>query len=72
MSTQGTVTASTDAGMLALWCASTFEGVDDYNAWESRVEDRIDEAIADGEFVPVKHQVRRCVRGARDGGPEWS
>jgi hypothetical protein len=53
MSTQGTVTADTAAGMLALWCASTFEGVDDYAAWESQVEDRIDEAIAAGEFVPV-------------------
>jgi hypothetical protein len=53
MSTQGTVTARTDAGMLALWCASTFEGIADYDAWETRVEDRIEEAIAHGEFVPV-------------------
>lgn len=53
MSTEGTVTARTDAGMLALWCVSAFAGVDGYDAWESRVDDRLGEAIAAGEFVPV-------------------
>lgn len=47
------VTVATDAGMLALWCASTFEDVDGYDAWEARVNERLEAAIASGELVPV-------------------
>ena len=53
MSEHGVVTASTDAGMLALWCAATFDGIVDYESWESRVEDRLGAAISAGELVPV-------------------
>lgn len=47
------VTVATDGGMLALWCASTFEDVDGYDAWEARVNERLGAAIANGELVPV-------------------
>ncbi|MFI7587504.1 hypothetical protein ACIB24_10570 [Spongisporangium articulatum] len=48
-----TTTAHTGAGMLALWDAGTFAGVDGYAEWERRVEDRLAEAIRGGELVPV-------------------
>ena len=47
------VTVATDAGMLALWCAAAFEGVDGYPEWEERVNDRLGEAIERGELVPL-------------------
>lgn len=47
------VAARTDAGLLALWSASAFVGVSDYPSWEARVDDRVPEAIAAGEFVPL-------------------
>lgn len=46
-------TVATDAGMLALWRESAFDGIDGYKAWESRVEDRLGEAIRSGELVPI-------------------
>ena len=49
----GVIAARTDAGMLALWSASAFEGVGDYPTWEARVGGRVSEAIAAGEFVPL-------------------
>ena len=46
-------TVATDAGLLALWRSSAFEDVDSYPAWERRVEDRLAEAVRDGELVPI-------------------
>ncbi|MCC2322281.1 hypothetical protein [Cellulomonas xiejunii] len=53
MTENGVVTASTDAGMLALWCASTFDRITDYDTWESELYDRLDAAISGGELVPI-------------------
>ncbi|WP_456787620.1 hypothetical protein [Cellulomonas sp. P5_C5] len=53
MTEHAVVTAHTDAGMLALWCVATFDGIDGYDAWASRVEDRVGAAISGGELVPV-------------------
>jgi hypothetical protein len=39
--------------MLALWRGSAFADVDGYDAWESRVNERLADAIASGELVPV-------------------
>jgi len=47
------MTVATDAGMLALWRGSAFAGVDGYEAWEERVNERLSEAIQSGELVPV-------------------
>ncbi|GGI45904.1 hypothetical protein GCM10010932_11920 [Agromyces flavus] len=47
------MTASTGAGMLALWDTSAFEDVDGYDAWEERVNERLPDAIRAGELVPV-------------------
>ena len=41
MSSSRPVTVATDAGMLALWCAAAFDGVDGYADWEERVDDRL-------------------------------
>jgi hypothetical protein len=49
----GVVTASSDAGMLALRDASVFEDVEGYVAWEERVNERLPEAIRAGELVPL-------------------
>jgi len=46
-------TVATDAGLLALWRSSAFNDVDGYPAWERRVEDRLAEAVRDGELVPI-------------------
>ena len=55
--TEGNAAASavvaTDAGMLALWSGAAFDAVDSYEDWESKVNERLDEAIAPGEMVPV-------------------
>jgi len=53
MSADGLVTAYTDAGMLSLWCSAAFRGVDGYEAWEVRVNERLHDCIAAGELVPV-------------------
>lgn len=53
MSTTDVVTVATGAGLLALWRASAFADVGDYDAWERRVNGRLDDAIARGELVPV-------------------
>ena len=47
------MTVATDAGTLALWRGSAFADVDGYDAWERRVNERLDEAIQSGELVPV-------------------
>jgi len=46
-------TVATGSGMLALWRASAFADVDGYEAWETHVNERLHEAIAQGELVPV-------------------
>lgn len=48
-----TVVVATDAGMLALWSGAAFETVNNYDDWEARVNERLDDAIARGEIVPV-------------------
>ena len=53
MTDSGTVTVTTDAGMLALWCAAAFDGIDGYPEWEERVNDRLGQAIERGELVPL-------------------
>jgi hypothetical protein len=53
MSGGGVVTAVTDAGMLCLWCPEYFRDVDGYDAWETRVNARLGDAIGAGELVPV-------------------
>jgi hypothetical protein len=53
MTDRQVVTVVTDAGMLALWSASTFEDIDGYEAWEAGVNERLGAAIASGELVPV-------------------
>lgn len=50
---EGITTVATDAGMLALWRASAFAGVDGYAAWEREVNERLPEAIERGELVPI-------------------
>lgn len=50
------VTAHTDAGMLCLWSPAAFSDVSDYDRWESRVNERLDDAIRQGEVVPVNIQ----------------
>ena len=47
------MTVATDAGTLALWRGSAFADVDGYDAWERRVNERLDEAIQSGALVPV-------------------
>ena len=47
------MTVATDAGTLALWRGSAFIGVDGYDAWEERVNERLIDAIRSGELVPV-------------------
>jgi hypothetical protein len=47
------VTIATDAGMLALWRGSAFADVDDYDDWERRITERLGDAIALGELVPI-------------------
>ncbi len=47
------VTVATDAGMLALWCAAAFDGVNGYADWEERVNDRLGDAVERGELVPL-------------------
>ena len=47
------VTASTDAGMLAFWCASSFAEIVDYDTWEARLLDRVGIAVSRGELVPI-------------------
>jgi hypothetical protein len=56
MSDGGVVTAATDAGMLCLWCPVYFSDVDGYDAWESRVNERLSDAIGAGELVPINIQ----------------
>jgi hypothetical protein len=53
MSDTGVVTAATDAGMLCVWCPVYFGDVDGYDAWETRVNERLSDAISAGELVPV-------------------
>jgi hypothetical protein len=47
------VAVRTDAGMLSVWCPRPFASVGGYDAWEQHVNDRLQEAIANGELVPV-------------------
>lgn len=47
------VAVRTDAGVLGLWCPSAFNAVDDYDSWETHVNERLPDAIAAGEFVPL-------------------
>jgi hypothetical protein len=47
------VAVRTDAGMLSVWCPRPFASVNGYDAWEQHVNDRLQEAIANGELVPV-------------------
>ena len=49
-------TAVTDAGMLCVWCPEYFRDVDGYDAWETRVNERLGDAISAGELVPVNIQ----------------
>lgn len=44
---------ATNAGMLALWSGAAFEAVHSYEDWEDRVNERLEDAIALGEMVPV-------------------
>jgi hypothetical protein len=56
MSGGGVATAVTDAGMLCVWCPEYFRDVDGYDAWETRVNERLGDAISAGELVPVNIQ----------------
>ncbi|MCD2441810.1 hypothetical protein LQ757_05905 [Agromyces sp. SYSU K20354] len=47
------VTVRTDAGMLGLWCPAAFSAVDDYDSWETHVNERLLGAIATGDLVPL-------------------
>jgi hypothetical protein len=47
------VAVRTDAGMLSVWCPRPFASVNGYDAWEQYVDDRLQDAIANGELVPV-------------------
>lgn len=53
MTASRTVTVTTATGMLALWCAAAFDGIDGYPEWEERVNDRLGQAIERGELVPL-------------------
>jgi hypothetical protein len=53
MTDRGVVTAATDAGMLSLWCPAYFRDVDGYDVWETRVNERLGDAISAGELIPV-------------------
>lgn len=44
---------ATNAGMLALWSGAAFEAVHSHEDWEDRVNERLDDAIALDELVPV-------------------
>ena len=39
--------------MLSVWCSRPFASVNGYDAWEQYVNDRLEDAIANGELVPV-------------------
>jgi hypothetical protein len=39
--------------MLSVWCPRPFAAVNGYDAWEQYVNDRLQDAIANGELVPV-------------------
>ena len=39
--------------MLSVWCPRSFASVNGYDAWEQYVNDRLQDAIANGELVPV-------------------
>jgi hypothetical protein len=49
----GCVTVATDAGMLALWCPAYFGDVDGYEVWETRVNERLGDAISADELTPI-------------------
>jgi hypothetical protein len=53
MSENGVIAVRTDAGMLSVWCPAYFHDVDSYEAWEARVDERLEDAIAAGELIPV-------------------
>lgn len=53
MADDGVVPGRTDAGMLSVWCPRPFASVNGYDAWEQYVNDRLQDAIANGELVPV-------------------
>jgi hypothetical protein len=53
MSENGVVAVRSAAGMLIVWCPAYFHDVDSYDAWEARVDERMEDAIAAGELVPV-------------------
>jgi hypothetical protein len=53
MTDRGVGTAATDAGMLSLWCPAYFRDVDDYDGWETRVNERLGDAISAGELIPI-------------------
>ena len=42
--------------MLCLWCPAYFSDVDGYDTWESRVNERLSDAIGAGELVPINIQ----------------
>lgn len=52
-SSPSVVTVATNSGMLALWRDSAFADIDGHDAWETRVNERLTEAIRAGELVPV-------------------
>lgn len=39
--------------MLSLWCPPAFSAVRDYDSWETQVNERLHDAIAVGDFVPI-------------------
>lgn len=46
------MTVSTDAGSLAVWRGSAFADIDDYDTWETQVNERLHDAMRSGELVP--------------------
>ena len=49
----GVVAVRTDAGMLECLVSAILRVVNGYDAWEQYVNDRLQDAIANGELVPV-------------------
>jgi hypothetical protein len=53
------------AGRLIVWCPAYFHDVDSYEAWEARDDERMEDAIAAGELVPVNIGSDGCILGPR-------
>ncbi|MGN6220577.1 MAG: hypothetical protein ACTHNQ_13830 [Microbacterium sp.] len=47
------VPVRTDAGMLCVWSPTAFDAVNDYDSWGTHVNDRLHDAIASGDLVPL-------------------